>query len=134
MCTGMLLRRYWRESSQSPGACRHTNRRGEGAMDQKKWDGAFYLAGYAVECALKACIAKQTSEHDFPPTRNYSMDCYTHDLEKLISLAGLRVIWSADTNTDADLKLNWDIVLDWNESSRYQRKTQAEAQWLYNSI
>lgn len=24
------------------------------------WDGAYYLAGYAVECALKAYIAKQT--------------------------------------------------------------------------
>jgi HEPN domain-containing protein len=23
-------------------------------------DGAYYLAGYAVECALKACIAKAT--------------------------------------------------------------------------
>jgi HEPN domain-containing protein len=29
-------------------------------------DAAFYLAGYAVECALKACIAKKTREHDFP--------------------------------------------------------------------
>ena len=24
------------------------------------FDGAFYLAGYAVECGLKACIAKGT--------------------------------------------------------------------------
>jgi hypothetical protein len=23
------------------------------------FDGAFYLAGYAVECALKACVAKE---------------------------------------------------------------------------
>jgi HEPN domain-containing protein len=23
--------------------------------------GAYYLAGYAVECALKACIAKKTA-------------------------------------------------------------------------
>ncbi len=30
------------------------------------WDGAYYLAGYAVECALKACIAKKTVEHSFP--------------------------------------------------------------------
>ena len=22
-----------------------------------RWSGAYYLAGYAVECALKACIA-----------------------------------------------------------------------------
>lgn len=29
-------------------------------------DGAYYLAGYAIECALKACIAKLTAQHDFP--------------------------------------------------------------------
>ena len=31
-----------------------------------RWSGAYYLAGYAVECALKACFAKQTREYDFP--------------------------------------------------------------------
>ena len=29
-------------------------------------DGAFYLAGYAVECALKVCIAKSTRRGEFP--------------------------------------------------------------------
>lgn len=29
-------------------------------------EGAYYLAGYAVECALKSCIARRTQEHDFP--------------------------------------------------------------------
>jgi len=29
-------------------------------------EAAYYLAGYAVECALKACIAKQTKRHEFP--------------------------------------------------------------------
>lgn len=32
-------------------------------------DGAYYLAGYAVECALKACIAKETRRYDFPDKR-----------------------------------------------------------------
>ena len=103
-------------------------------LDQKKWDGAFYLAGYAVECALKACIAKLTREHDFPPTRNYSVDCYTHDLDKLITLAGLRFHWETDVAADPDLDFNWTIVLDWSEQSRYEFKTKAEAVWLYNAI
>jgi HEPN domain len=30
------------------------------------YDGAYYLAGYAVECALKACIAKGTRRYEFP--------------------------------------------------------------------
>lgn len=29
-------------------------------LESELSDGAFYLAGYAVECALKACIAKNT--------------------------------------------------------------------------
>jgi HEPN domain-containing protein len=29
-------------------------------------DGSYYLCGYAIECALKACIARNTQRHDFP--------------------------------------------------------------------
>ena len=29
--------------------------------------GAYYLAGYAVECGLKACIAKLTNQHGVLP-------------------------------------------------------------------
>ena len=30
------------------------------------FEGAYYLLGYAVECALKACIAKHYRRFDFP--------------------------------------------------------------------
>ena len=30
------------------------------------YHGAYYLAGYSLECILKACIAKQVKEFDFP--------------------------------------------------------------------
>jgi len=29
-------------------------------------EGAYYLAGYAAECAFKACIAKKTERFEFP--------------------------------------------------------------------
>ena len=51
--------------------------------------GAYYLAGYSVECALKACVAKQIRKHDFPD-RKLIQDSYTHDLNKLLGLAGVR--------------------------------------------
>lgn len=35
-------------------------------LNAKRFDAAYYLAGYAIECALKACIAKRTRRHDFP--------------------------------------------------------------------
>ena len=103
-------------------------------LDQQKWDGAYYLAGYSVECMLKAGIAKLTREHDFPATRNYSVDCYTHDLERLLTLAGLEPAWIAECGTDAILDKYWDIVLAWSESSRYERKSQLEAESMYNAI
>ena len=51
-------------------------------------DGAYYLAGYAVECALKACIAKRTHEYDFPEKKLVN-DSHTHDIKILLRLAGL---------------------------------------------
>lgn len=51
--------------------------------------GAYYLAGYAVECALKACIAKRTREHDFPEKE--SQGYYVHDLRKLVGFARLTI-------------------------------------------
>ncbi len=35
-------------------------------LDAGYWDGAYYLAGYVVECALKARIARQVQRYDFP--------------------------------------------------------------------
>src|SRR6267154_1899434 len=48
----------------------------------QRWSGAYYVAGYAVECGLKACIARLTAEHDFPPKVKFVQDCYTHELLK----------------------------------------------------
>jgi HEPN domain-containing protein len=56
---------------------------------QGKYDGAYYLAGYAVECALKACIAKLTNDGDFPPGPNLRDSHYSHDIEKLVVTARL---------------------------------------------
>ena len=42
-------------------------------------DGAYYLAGYCVECALKACIAKATLRHEFPDKKRVDLS-YTHNL------------------------------------------------------
>ena len=36
-----------------------------------RWAAFYYLAGYAVECAIKACIAKLTGMHDFPRDRDF---------------------------------------------------------------
>jgi HEPN domain-containing protein len=40
------------------------------------YSGAYYVAGYAVECALKACIARQTRATSYPPKPNVVRDGY----------------------------------------------------------
>lgn len=96
-------------------------------------EGAYYLAGYAVECALKSCIAKQTREFDFPEkdSKNY----YTHSLEDLFKHAKLKTDLENETQMDALLRTNWSIVKNWSEQSRYdQGKTAQEAADLLEAI
>ena len=59
-------------------------------LDSRNYEGAYYLCGYAVECGLKACIAKKTNRHDFPD-KNTVNESYTHELSKLLRLAGLDI-------------------------------------------
>ncbi len=78
--------------------------------------GAYYLMGYAVECALKACIARATQEFDFPEKERVNQS-YSHDLTKLLQLAGLDA--ALRTASDNDLVRHWTVVKDWKETSRY---------------
>ena len=50
-------------------------------LDNGFYHGAYYLCGYSVECALKACIAKTFQQHEFP-NKKIVMDSYTHDLSQ----------------------------------------------------
>ena len=103
-------------------------------LAQGKNDGAYYLAGYAVECGLKACIAKLSNQYDFPPKPRFINDCYSHDIDKLVNTAGLTQQRNADNAADPVLDANWTIVENWTEQSRYERKTQAEARQLFAAI
>lgn len=96
-------------------------------------DGAYYLAGYAVECALKACIAKRTLEHDFPD-KDLANKSHTHDLGKLMQLAELKDELDHAAQINSPLEANRTIVQSWSETSRYQRKTVQEATELILAI
>jgi len=102
-------------------------------LDAGKWSGAYYLAGYAVECGLKACIANLLKTENFPE-KEFSDKCYVHDIEKLVVLAGLKTKRNADAGANVNLDANWGIVRGWKETSRYDMKTQADAQALYDAI
>jgi HEPN domain-containing protein len=82
--------------------------------------GAYYLAGFAIECALKACIAKKTRRHDFPADKDYAGKVYTHNLEQLLKLAHLDTQLNEDVENRPQLAVNWDVVRRWNVDSRYE--------------
>ncbi len=98
-----------------------------------RWSGAYYLAGYAVECGLKACIAKRTNKHDFPD-KALAMQCYTHKIETLVEVAGLKLIRSRDVTASPALGGHWLVVKDWDEAARYQNWTEMQARKLYLAV
>ena len=80
---------------------------------------AYYLAGYALELALKVCISNQMQSAVIPD-RGFINDIYTHKLDKLLGLAGLSTQFTVDSNENQKLAANWAIVTKWNEESRYE--------------
>jgi HEPN domain-containing protein len=99
----------------------------------RQYDGAYYLSGYAVECALKACIAKRTRRFEFPDRQTVE-NSWTHDPAKLLRTAGLGPALDAAMQVDKILERYWATVKDWKETSRYERRSSAEAQALYQAI
>lgn len=103
-------------------------------LDTGFWDGAYYITGYAVEVALKACVIKMVMATDAFPEKKFSENCWTHDLQKLIDLAGLRSAWVTATTADGILSGYWGIAKQWSEQTRYHRITEAEAKQLYTAV
>jgi len=101
-------------------------------IDQKRdWDGAYYLAGYAVEFALKIRIITQLMKSDSFPDKKLAENFYKHDLTVLRRAAGL----DDEMERDATVSMDWDIVKDWSEQSRYKiGTTETEARDLYDAI
>ncbi len=101
-------------------------------LDESRYSGAYYLSGYVVECALKACIAKLTKRHDFPDRQ--AVRAYTHDLSQLFTIAGLETKRDAGFRRDRDFRLNWLVVKEWKEQSRYELPGKQQAENLYDAV
>ena len=97
------------------------------------FEGAYYLCGYAVECGLKACMAKKTKRHEFPD-KNTVNASYTHVLTQLIHIAGLSRSLDKDMERNKTFENNWAIVKDWTEKSRYEEPTEKRAKDLYSAV
>lgn len=101
--------------------------------DAKLDSGAYYIAGYAVECALKACISRRTNQFDFPDKKTADL-AWTHNLPTLAQVSGLQANFDDDQRHDQTLKANWQVVNQWRESSRYEAHLQHDAENLLSAI
>jgi len=103
-------------------------------MQYGRYAAAYYLCGYAVECGLKACIARTIRQYEFPKSANFSRDIFTHALKDLVKHAELTAARDSLIAASPPFKLNWDVVQKWTVESRYEDWTQREAQELLDAV
>ncbi len=107
-------------------------------LEKKRWSAAYYLCGYVIECALKACLLHYLGESEAvfgePGYLKKLADCWTHDLVKLVNLAGLDAEFGVACGANPALNNFWVVTKEWKETSRYEEKTEAEAKRLYEAV
>ena len=88
-------------------------------LDADRSSSAYYLAGYSVELALKACISKLIQPNVIPE-KAFVNAIYTHKLDNLLSIAGLLPQFNASAKTDTQFAAYWAVTSKWTEESRYE--------------
>jgi hypothetical protein len=95
--------------------------------------GAYYLAGYAIECALKAIIAAQFLANEIPDRRLVER-VHVHDLSKLLSLSGLEDELEVEMNAKPELHGRWTTIIKWSERARYEVWTHESASAILEAV
>jgi HEPN domain-containing protein len=95
--------------------------------------GAYYLAGYSVECALKATIASGFRANEIPDKSRVN-SIYTHNLKDLLNLAGLKSLLENDMNENAALRESWATISKWSEYARYEIWTSEAAATMLEAV
>jgi HEPN domain-containing protein len=95
--------------------------------------GAYYLAGYSVELALKAVICKKFKRETIPD-KNFVQSLYTHKLDDLMTKSELKFKFDEDKKANSQLDTYWTVVTKWNENSRYDLKSEQDATSIINAI
>ena len=89
-------------------------------LKTRRYDGAFYLCGYALECVLKARIVATLCWQGFPETGGEFKDLQsfkTHDLDLLLKLSGRET----KIRSNSAHVFQWSGVAQWDPEVRYKR-------------
>jgi len=101
-------------------------------MQAQRWHAGYYLTGYAIETAIKACIAKNVQAQTYP-NKEFTNEAYQHKFRKLIVAAGLTVDFDK-AYKDAEFFTFWLIIDKWDVERRYDGSvTQGQAEALYEA-
>jgi hypothetical protein len=106
----------------------------EALFDAELYDGASYLAGYVIEFALKARICRLLDVEEYPASGEFGRAYATHDLGRLLTLAGLRRKLSLGNSAVFN---NWTVAAPWKPERRYDplgSVTRRETEDLLNAI
>ncbi len=89
-----------------------------------RYDGAFYICGYAVELGLKRKMCETLGWKGFPSTENEFKKLKPllkiHDLDTLLHLSGV------ENRIKEEIFTEWSIVASWDPEIRYSSQKQAE--------
>lgn len=102
-------------------------------LKQGRYSNAYYLAGYAVEIGLKACIAAQITAETVP-AKEFIKGILNHEFTGLVGLAGLKGEIKLEQDKDPDFAANWAVVSEWTSDKRYEAIDPASAQALIDAI
>jgi hypothetical protein len=100
-----------------------------------RWSAAYYLAGYAVECALKACILMHVERTGIIfVEKEFSKSCFQHDFWSLVKVAGLDDDLKRRLKASPEFAANWSKACEWVSSSRYSEWNETQARILISAI
>jgi hypothetical protein len=98
-----------------------------------RYSNAYYLAGYAVEIGLKACIAAQISAKTIPD-KAFIKNIFNHEFRTLVGLAGLAGALKDEQDKDQTFGTNWALASQWEPDARYEAIDPMSAQLLVEAI
>lgn len=102
-------------------------------LQHRRFSNAYYLGGYAIEIALKVCIARQFVA-DVIPDKAFVNQVFNHKLSELIGLAGLTAELKSRENAEPAFAASWAMVAQWDPETRYASIDPTTAQQFFVSI
>jgi hypothetical protein len=86
----------------------------EALLGARRYEGARYVCGYAVELKLKARISRAHGWAMYPPVAPLAPALKTHHLEVLLLLSTMHAKILTEHSDD------WSVVVAWHPEQRYE--------------